>query len=179
MSINLLPPQIKKEKETSRKFITVFGYSFFLLILLSATGGGIYLYNQKLDKKATDLNKKYDQFAAEDKQYDQTANEINIINQKLVKIDGVNKNRIVWSLILTNLARSTPSGVQIKTLDLSKDAKNASITGEAASRMEIARFKEKLENNDYFKNVVFSSSTVNERESNFTFNMTAELEKIN
>ncbi len=179
MSVNILPPQIKQEKETGKKIRRSIFYVFLLTILLLVIGGGLYLYNLELGLKIQNLNSRQDQLAKDAKQYEQVATQIATINKKLTKIDDINKNRIIWSLILSNMARSTPTQVKLSTLSLDKSTKKVTMTGEAESRMEIARFKEKLESSDYFKNVIFSSSSHNQQEDNFTFNLTAELEKTN
>ena len=78
------------------------------------------------------------------------------------------------------MAISTPTALQINNLTTNaKKPPSFNLGGKAASFREIIKFKEKLENSAYFKDIVFVSSSKMEAEGrvDFNFNLTFDLEK--
>jgi len=176
MTINLIPPKLKKEKEfrkTSGIFIMFL--NIIMVVLLIVTGTCLtanYFYTK-------DLNNIKSQIAEQQlvlSKYADLKKEVANVNAKLDKINNIDTTRILWSNIVAELGRCTPTEVQIKTFS-SKDNK-ISLTGSAATRRDIAKFKEKLEASKNFKNIVFTSSSLNETTNDYGFDLNCELEEI-
>lgn len=102
--------------------------------------------------------------------------EVKIVNSKLDIIDNIDSTRVLWSNIVSEIGRCTPTEVQIKTLTSSEG--KLTIAGSAATRRDIAKFKEKLESSKNFQNVIFTSSSLIEDSNDYGFNLNCELEEI-
>ena len=176
MTINLIPPKLKQEKEfrkTSGIFFTFL--NIILVVLMIVTGtcfAANYFYKKDLSKIRTEIN---DQKLVLSK-YTDLKKEVSTINSKLDIINNIDVTRALWSNIVTELGRCTPTEVQVKTLT-SKNNK-ITLTGNAATRRDIAKFKEKLEASKNFKNVIFTSSSLNSETNDYGFDLNCELEEI-
>jgi Tfp pilus assembly protein PilN len=177
MAINLIPPELKRIRNTERLLRKALRIAVVVAILILATSGVLFYVNSNASREIGRIESDLERLTTENDQYANLEDEIADINKKLVKIDGVEKNRILWSSVLTELARCTPAKLSLGTLSLSQDNKKVTLTGVAETRRDIALYKEKLDASDLFKNVLFSSSAVNETDQNFTFSLSAELEK--
>lgn len=178
MTINLLPPAIKQEKEY-RKILSFVSYFlsclFIILILFTAV---VYLADMSI---VTDINKNAKEIVRQEdtlKGLEDTSKKVDIINSKLDKISSIDSNKVIWSNVIKDLANDTPQNVQITTLSLDKETNKIQLTGSAATRRDIASFKEKLEASKYFKNVTFSTSSHSVESDTFTFSLSSELESI-
>lgn len=178
MAINLLPPKFKQEKKVKKiaKVVSIFLTTVFIILLIVTIS--LWIANHETKENIV----KFDNKIAEQKnillRYKETEENINAINLKLGKIETVDSNRILWSNLITELSKLTPSQVQIKTLTLDQQNKKVGLTGYAETRNDIARFKEKMSGSKYFKNVTFSSSTRDEEQSNFSFSISSEIGEI-
>jgi Tfp pilus assembly protein PilN len=177
MSINLIPPKLKEIKKEER-ILRLFGnFTFFYLVLFCFLTGVLFLADSYIKKNIATVNSQIEIESAKEIKYKDTEKQVEEINAKLVNIKLVSDNRIVWSTILEELSKCTPAETQIKTLSSSIETGTISLTGYAASRRDIAKFKDKLESSNYFKNVNFTTSSYNQTENNYTYNLTADLEK--
>lgn len=97
---------------------------------------------------------------------------LNDRNQLATQIENA---RPVWSQILESLINSVPSDVQFKSLiaDVAKSP-NFILQGNTTSEREAIKFKEKLENSPFFKDVAFKSSSVSSGEDTNTLDFTLE-----
>lgn len=177
MSINLLPPQVKREKKLRSAFKEVYFGLAAIFILLVVLVAAFYAYDlivrqesRSFENKVSDLNSKMPQ-------YKETESKITEINAKLSKIDTIAAERILWSDILDKISGATPKNTQIKSLSLNGDNKTIQLTGTALSRKEVALMKEKLESMEDFKNVTFSSSSYNPATNDYGFSLLFELNK--
>ena len=177
--INLLPKQLKEEKEKAQLNFKVGVVCFSLLLIFILGIIGLEAANQIL---ALSLKASQTQMQFEEKEIaklssiEQKANQLNEI---LGLLDNLEKNQLLWTKILKEMASCTPSALQISSLTINtKTAPNFNIQGVAASRREIAKFKEKLEASSYFKNVSFVSSgqIQTDKGTAFNFNLTSDLE---
>ena len=178
MTINLIPPKLKKEKQY-RKMIGV-GFSFlsailavFLIVTATFVAANFYYKNDlaRIKSKVSDQEQQL-------KKYSDLEKEVASINTKLGVINQIDLERPIWSNIIAEMAKSTPVAVQIRTLNASKDTKKISLTGTAATRRDIAKFKDKLESSKNFQNIIFASSSLDEKTNNYSFSITCELEEI-
>ncbi|MFA4995948.1 MAG: PilN domain-containing protein [Patescibacteria group bacterium] len=178
MAINLLPPKFKQEKKVKKiaKVISIFLATVFIILLIVTTSLWVANYETKkdIDKFSSKISEQNNVLL----RYKETDEGIKAVNSKLSKIESVGSNRILWSNIITELSKLTPSQVQIKTMTLDQQNKKIGLTGYAETRNDIARFKEKMSSSKYFKNVTFSSSTRDEEQSNFSFSISSEIGEI-
>lgn len=178
MTINLLPNELKQGKVLGKRighFNLYLILAIFLVLLLWLMAD---FYNAYLIEKMTAFDSESESIQGELRRYAEVENKIKNINTKLDKIDKADQTRVLWSNVLTELAKSAPALVSISSLSLESAKNSISLNGEAETRREIAKFKEKLESSSYFENVVFSTSTQNESRNNFSFSLSAVLEKI-
>lgn len=177
MTINLIPPKLKKEKEY-KKIVGVCVSSLFVLFLVCLiVTATIMADNFFQSKDRISLNQKIDQQKRLIKTYSEIEAQINQTNQKLSNLDNLNNGRVLWSEVISELARSTPGAVQIKNLVSNAESKKLTMTGTAKERRDIAKFKEKLENSSAFTDVVFTSSSHNAETNDFSWSLSCELEE--
>lgn len=178
MTINLLPPSIKQEKEYRKILNYIFYFLSCTLIILIFFVAIIYIADMSI---LVDIDKNKKETTSQDetlKGLAETSDKVDIINSKLDKISQIDSSKVIWSNVIKDLANDTPKNVQITTLSLEKDTNKVQMTGSAATRRDIASFKEKLEASKYFKNVTFSTSSHSVESDTFSFNLFSELENI-
>lgn len=177
--INLLPKELKEERKKAQFDFHVSLICFSILGLLILGIIGLEVANQilALSLKTSQSQIQFEeQEIAKLKDIDQKAKKINDI---LTLVDNLEKNQLIWSKILKEIAACTPSGIQINGLTInSKNQPNFDVSGIAASRREIAKFQVKLEENSFLKNVSFISSdqTTTDKGTVFNFKLQAEIE---
>jgi Tfp pilus assembly protein PilN len=176
MTINLIPPQLKADKKIRKTnhYISLILISFLLILLAVSTIA--YFQNYSLKNDLNDVKVKVNEREGSLIKYMDLQKKIDSANSKLALLKDINSNKYDWSVIIKDLAASTPTVVSIKSLAIGSDNKNVTLTGIAETRRDIAKFKEKLEQSKYFKNVVFSSSSLNGEANDYNFSLTAELE---
>lgn len=177
MSINLIPPKIKAEQRAQKAgaLITYVLFLSFILLIIStiavvAANQFLNLEIQKTESKTSEANNSLSQ-------YKSLEDSVTSTNKKIDSLSKADSERVLWSNILTELSSIAPSTLQIKTINLSSDTKKITLNGTAASRTNIATLKDNMESSNKFKNITFSSSTL-EDSGSFTFNMSCELEEI-
>lgn len=178
MAINLLPPKFKKEKELARTTKTISAFLFAILLIVLILTGGILA---ALVSTKSDLNKTVEKIADLNTtlaKYKEIDDNIQNVNSKINKINGSNSKKIIWSNLITELAKCTPEKVEIKTLTLNQTNNKIDMTGYAETRSDIAKFKEKMSSSKYFKNVTFTTSTRDETKQNYSFSLSSELGDI-
>lgn len=177
MTINLIPPKLKKEKEIN-KISRLFFMAFFIVNAIIAIGAvGIISLNQLSQIELNSTNSKIAEQEKTLANLEDTSKKVKSMNEKLEDINAINKEKTSWSQIITEIAKDTPEKLQIKSLSATNNNNKINLTGSASSRRDIALFKEKLENSNYFDNVVFSTSSFTAETEDFNFNLSCELKK--
>lgn len=176
MTINLLPPKLKKEREGKRllRILNIF-FSFSFLILFIFT---VIIYTANISAIGQISKDKIDiaNQNATLKTLSTTEQKVVTINSKLDRIGQIDGSRAIWSNVIKDLANDTPTKVQIKALALNKETNKIDLSGSASTRRDIAAFKDKLEESKYFKNVTFYTSSHTVESDSYSFNLSAELE---
>ncbi len=175
MTINLIPPALKKQKELAAISNQIIFGLCVILIMLGIMSGAIFVYNSTLTKDISKTDQDILEQSKRLKSFKDLEALIKTANQKLDKIDDISKGRMIWSKIIVEISNFTPKGVQIKTMDLNQDTNNGVLSGVATTRKDIALFKEKLEKGG-FKNVTFTSSSYNQNTNDYTFSLSVGLE---
>lgn len=176
MTINLIPPKLKKEKDF-KKILKLVSESlviiFFMMILVTFTVFAVdFLTKKDTAKLEKDIKTQEDQLVT----YKDIESRVTVANSKLEKIDAINSSRILWTTVLKDLANDTPKNVQMKSIAADASTGKITIAGIAATRRDIALLKEKTEESKFFKNVTFYSSSYNTTDDNYSFNLSCELE---
>lgn len=149
-----------------------------ILLILLAISAFAYIQNYTLKNDLKNTQAKIDDRNGSLIKYMDLQKKIDTANSKLVLLKDISTDKYIWSVLIKDLAASTPTVVAIKSLSIGGDSKNVTLTGTAETRRDIAKFKEKLELSKYFKNVVFSSSSLNGEANDYNFSLTAELESV-
>ncbi len=178
MMINLIPTQLKRERKLKAAAGSASLAVALLIIviaiiseLLGYLAGTSQSRLKSIEDKISTANKSAEQ-------YGEIEQKINQINGKLVKIETVNKNRPLWSLVIAEFEKSVPVQTSINSLSMDQATGTLVLSGQAESRREIAKFKEKMESSPFFKDVYFSSSAYQSGQNNFSFSITANLERV-
>jgi Tfp pilus assembly protein PilN len=175
MTINLLPPKLKRRKEISTiSNHIIFGLSV-ILIMLSIMAGAIFLYNSSLAKDISKANSNLSEQNKRLKNFKETETLIKNANKKVSQIDDISKDRFVWSKVITEISTFTPKEVRIENMDLNQRTNSATLSGVATTLKDIALFKEKLEQSG-FQNVTFTSSSYNQGTNDYAFSLSVSLE---
>lgn len=176
MTVNLIPPQLKKEKETRKTSGVVFAFLNIILVVLLIVTATCIAANFYYKKDIAKIRTQIDEQKVVLSKFSDLKAEVATVNSKLDIISSIDSSRVLWSNIISEIGRCTPTEVQIKTLT-SSDQK-ITLSGFAATRRDIAKFKEKLESSKNFKNVIFTSSSLNQETGDYGFDLNAELEEI-
>ena len=178
MTINLIPPKIKKQRKAENildRILSYFGIYLAFFCFLFVT---LYISETYIRNSIATTNKQIEEENRKIAEFKDTEESIKQINSKLKKIDSIENEKIYWSLLIDSIAKSSPENVQIKSITTSSESNTISISGYAVNRREIAKIKDKMEDSKYFKNVNFSTSNYDEAKNNFTFNISCTIEAI-
>lgn len=180
--INLLPQPYRKRLGQERRFrlILVLGVSFFIsLVSLSIF---LLLIQVALANERSSLESQLVTFAEKTKQEDSTLGEIRSWNAKLESIKQFKEERQSVQEALSQLASSlppelsllsfsyTPSSEAQRKDDVIKTPASIAVTGSAPTRDQLLSFKDALQANLLFTNVVFPPSNwVSPADISFSF----------
>ena len=176
-TLNLIPPEKKQEQQLrsiSRVIMTFFALAIIITIFLGGLGYAINYYSKSELAKAKE-NLSEQEFKIS--KLKSIEDDVNLVNAKLKKIDTLRKDNASAILMMQNFNASVPTEAQISSLQIDRKGKKVSISGFAETRRDIVKLQSKLEESEYYKNIVFNTSTYSESTANYSFNMTGEIEK--
>lgn len=148
--INLLPNKYKQELKLrflERKIIAFAGFLSGLILLLIICLGCIYLvlYLTQI-KQSSGI---FQQAHGLEQQVSSLNQELSsLINQRIERIDQIQKKQIYWSQILEKLAQITPNGVRLESLETSDN--QVQMSGYAQTRDLIVSFQQILQQESQF-----------------------------
>lgn len=160
VNINLLPPEIKLKIKQAKQSANIFSICLVALILVVVIG--FLLTGLKKDLLQPELDNVNQEIATQNSKvssFSSLENEALFINDRAELTKQIDNQNPVWSQIIQDLINSVPTNVQFTslTVDITK-APNFVLQGQTASEREAIKFKEKLENSTFFKDVAFKSS---------------------
>ena len=129
-------------------FYITFTVILILLIAVLIFGAKFYLSSQ-----AKILDEKISVLEEDVVEVQKTEEKINNFNNIITQLEGLNKNKISWSALYENLAKSTPADIKLNQVVMvssstasssTASASKLKITGEAKSRRAIALLADKL-----------------------------------
>jgi len=169
ISINLLPVELKLKRLSTKRnaalvsICIVVVFFFIVLSVIANAGKGTIEDHLAATKTAVDKNTNQ---SDESKALQEMAL---LINDRSRAFTEINKKRAIWSQILTELSASAPIDVQFDNLTSSVEkSPNFTLQGNTTTEREIIKFKEKLENSPFIKNVAFKSSSLNQNQKDQT-----------
>lgn len=176
-TLNLIPPQIKSAENNKKIFSLVFS-AFFVLILISIISyGALFAINYLTKNETAETNERLAEENAKLKNLEQVEKDVNEINAKLQKIASLQKDRTLWSQVLTDINHGTPEQLVMDSFAVTSKDKKVTINGSAETRRDIVKLQEKLNTSNFFTNIAFNTSSFTESEGMYTFTMNGELKK--
>ena len=169
--INLLPYRAARRKENIRKQISIFFFSFLLVVVI-----GLF-YNMRLQKKIDNLNTKIKnnkimlaKFEKQAKEVDRIKNSFNNLEKKTGVIKNLEIKRKAAVCLLDNMTKVVAEHTSISGSDSLSDkddtpvkrlwftnfqakGNNVGIKGIAMDNKTVADFMTRLENSKLYKNV--------------------------
>ncbi|OQA04436.1 MAG: Fimbrial assembly protein (PilN) [bacterium ADurb.Bin400] len=176
MTINLIPPKLKREKKLKKTVNKVFVFSVFASIALAVVSVMILSISHSVKSRFKQVEQAHESLIEESRKFAELETQIALTNDKLVKIDKAKKGTVLWSQVIQELATVMPEKVSLKTLTMDQEKKGVNIGGEARSLRDIAKLKEKMTRSPYFQNVFFKTSSWNHDIGTLNFSLTAELQ---
>ena len=178
--INLLPKEFKLQKIKALLNVKVYSICVIILVViilgLACLEGANQILNIYIKSNQSEIDTKNQEIA----QYQEIQEKADKLNQASDTLATLQKDQVLWSQVIKEIALSTPPKIQVSNVITSgKDTPNFKLAGNAASMDEIIKFINKLEASDYFQEVVFVSSNTGEKDgqTTLTFNLTFNLEK--
>lgn len=168
--INLLRPLIEQEEEKAKSRGHLGFYITLVIIILLIVSGTIFGLKFIFSSQAKSLDSQISALERDVSEVKSTEEKINNFNSTISKLKSLDKNKLSWSSIYDNIAKSTPGDVQLSQVGListtaagsSTSSSSSSttsgssatataaglklkITGDAKSRRAIALFQYKLQ----------------------------------
>jgi Tfp pilus assembly protein PilN len=153
--LNLLPLEEKQEIKLNRINQMIFFYGSVLLAIMTVFVILLFCIELFLGaqlavvKKMTASNEKNPAFSAVKKMQE----EILTANQNLQAIDQIQSQQKYYSVILSDLARFTPVGVEFSSFSFDSATKKAVLDGHSATRDEFLTFQKALEGYSRFSQI--------------------------
>lgn len=178
MGINLLPKELKEERQKARTSSKVFLVCFSILIIFLLGIATLEAANQILTLNLATYQNQVQLEENEIAKFSDIEEKTKKLNENLAILDELKKGQASWSNLLKEIAVSTPAGLQIGNLTMNtKKTPNFNASGSANSYREIIKFKEKLESSNSFKEVVLTSaSKMGTDKEVYSFNLNFNLE---
>jgi len=163
ININLLPPQLKMKRIAAKRNASLLSICVVIILAVAILG----IIARSLESTfATNLNSSKNEIEKNTgvlDQYGDLQDRAVFINDRWQTTQAIAKNRVSWSQVLQDLNNSAPSDVQFDNLNMDADkTPNFVLQGNTTSEREIIKFKDKLEESAFFKNVTFKSSSLSQ-----------------
>ncbi len=158
VKVNLLPTTQREKIKIRRKKTLIIILVFIFMIILAGIVGGLFLLNNKFTSDLTSLKSDLGQQKNRAKEYYTLTSQIKELSLKLTDLKKVLLDQIYWSKILKDIATRIPQDARINSIQSSGGV--IKITGIATSRRTIAKFKNKLEESDFFINTDLVSTSL-------------------
>lgn len=161
ININLLPPEIKLKLKQAQKSADVFSICLVIIVIFAVAGFLLkaldkMLLAPNLAATKSNIQKARSQLSSFGELEDQAV----FLNERADLATKIEEKRAVWSQITQELINSVPQEVQFTNLNVNQDkTPNFVLQGKTDSERDIIKFKEKLDNSTFFKNVAFKSSS--------------------
>lgn len=163
ISVNLLPPEKKEEIAAAKRnglVVSLLYRVVAVLITAMIVFGGFYYYFQ------TSLSREknnYNQRVKTVERYGTLENTARKVADRLSTIKNINQESSHWSSLIEELNTVVPPGVTLSLIKMDTNASNrGQISGNSASKNNVAAFRDALEKSNKFQYVDIESSTTQE-----------------
>lgn len=178
IKINLLPIE-KRQKEKNAKqnlglLLIVIGVFIILLLIIVVLLALNSTLKAQISAKDSAISTTKTSLTA----YKDTQDKVIFIKDRLSAISQVPSSKTDWPKILGTLSATCPASVTLTSLQANTaNLPNIKLTGFASSRLEAAKFRQALEDNGVYSNVVLESSkkTTEDNKELIDFTITANL----
>lgn len=161
ININLLPPELKFQRLMAKRNATLIGFCVVIILIFATIG----LIGKSLESTveaylgAAKNDTQKDPSGLE--QYQNLQDMALLINDRWQTTQTLEKDRVFWSQVLSDLTNNVPIDVQFENLAINAEkTPNFILSGNTTTEREIIKFKDKLEASVFFKNVTFKSSNL-------------------
>ncbi len=172
IKLNLLPPKEKRKLELANLNrlvvflairIAIFLFIFTLFLITTYYCLFVLLKEQK---RSIEINRNDVRIQHLTKMEEKIEN----VNQQLDKINLKQKELVIWTPVLEELAKITPSGVYLMNFSYRLSGSKINLSGWAESRDKLIRFKDSLEKSPLFVNLESPlSNLIKQNDINFSF----------
>lgn len=163
ININLLPPELKLKRIAAKRNASLISICLVIVIVFAILGIIARSLESTIKTNLSATKSDVEKGTGQLDEYKDFQELALIINDRAKTADEIGKNRVLWSQSLQDLANSAPGDVQFENLTANiEKSPNFILQGNTTTEREIIKFKEKLENSVFFKNVTFKSSSLNE-----------------
>ncbi len=184
ININLLPSELKAKRAADKKNASLISVCFIIVLIVIALGIIAQSFKETIASNLGNLTnntEKSDTLSDNDQKLEEMAL---MINDRWQTLQVIGKDRVIWSQVLQDLNNSVPLDVQLENMIVNiAKSPNFIIQGNTINEREIIKFKEKLENSPFFKNVSFKSSSIQkdtaDQSEKLKFTLEFDLEKAN
>lgn len=162
--INLLP-KTQQKRLYYKKLIKALRLALFMvLVFLGFFAGFLFSLNWVLESKEKDLERQLSSLLEQNQRYSFLEKEILSQEDKLLEIKKL-QGGINYKDLIEKLALLTPPYCQIEKISFSQDT--LKISGQAASRQQVAQFQQNLQSESQFLDVEIESASLSEGKVNF------------
>jgi len=170
--INLIPPKIKRGQYVKKIAGIVFSSLFVATLIIVITFVAMYGINFYLESALIEAKQELSEAETKVASLKSVEDDVNDINAKIKKIDGIKSDNINWEVLINDFNSSVPDQVKIDTLSIDWENQTMSLSGVGETRREIVKLQEKLNASEYFANLGFSTSAYSDSYEAYSFSMT-------
>jgi Tfp pilus assembly protein PilN len=176
-TINLIPPQIKREQKL-RCYAALVNIVFSVVAIMALLiYAALFLTNQYISSALADAKSQLLEQQTKNKELKPVEDAVNSINAKLKKINDLKSVESDWPKAISDINESTPLEVQLTSVLLDRKEKKVSISGFAETRRDIVKLQTKLLGLGYFGNLTFNSSAYNQTDQMYNFTLSGDIVK--
>ncbi|HCP08650.1 MAG TPA: hypothetical protein DIT25_02545 [Candidatus Moranbacteria bacterium] len=154
IKINLIPPYRKEEIRKASRLRSVIRWELELIFMLAVFAVFLAGINHILRFSLSAVNSNFSIAIKDNTQYkiiEKHDNEINEINNAVADVAKIQKDQMYWADFLHSFSLAVPDGIKVS--DLSSKNYSIYLSGEADTRENLLRLKDKLTEDSCFSEV--------------------------
>lgn len=161
ININLLPPELKLKRLNAKKNASLVSICIVVILVVVVIAILGKSFASTIDAHLATTKNDIEKNNSMLDQYQELKDTALFINDRWSATQKIDETRVYWSQVLQDLINSVPKNVQFENVVVQIDkSPNFVLQGNTTTEREIIKFKEKLENSIFFKNVAFKSASL-------------------
>lgn len=181
ININLLPPELKLKRIEAKRNASLISICLVCIIFVAILGIIARSLESTFEANLNTTRENIEKSNEKIEQYQNLQDLALLINDRWQTALEINQDRVYWSQVIQDLINSVPVNIQFENLNIKVEKNpNFVLQGNTTTEREIIKFKEKLEESVFFKNVTFKSSSLakdqEEEKEKITFTLEFDLE---